>query len=94
MTATEILAAEGQGSLFLILAGVAVVCLLIGAFWYGSRRSARRRAPARPAEQNPVAPCRARSGPYTRSAMLKEGQAPSARRLRWTVSVKPFRSLH
>ncbi|MFI8278211.1 DUF6479 family protein [Streptomyces sp. NPDC085929] len=46
MTATEILAAEGQGSLFLILAGVAVVCLLIGAFWYGSRRSARRRAPA------------------------------------------------
>ncbi|MCX5152088.1 MULTISPECIES: DUF6479 family protein [unclassified Streptomyces] len=55
MIPTEILAAEGQGPLFLILAGVAVVCLLIGAFWYGSRRSARRRAPARPAEQNPVA---------------------------------------
>ncbi|WP_030775065.1 DUF6479 family protein [Streptomyces sp. NRRL F-2664] len=52
------LAAEGQGSLFLILAGVAVALLLIGAFWYGSRRAARRRAPARPAEQNPVARAR------------------------------------
>ncbi|GHE64785.1 hypothetical protein CP980_32430 [Streptomyces vinaceus] len=55
MIPTETLAAEGQGALFLIFAGVVVVVLLIGAFWYGSRRSARRRAPARPAEQNPVA---------------------------------------
>lgn len=38
-----------------MFAGVVVVVLLLGAFWYGSRRSARRRAPARPAEQNPVA---------------------------------------
>lgn len=35
--------------------GLVVVALLIGAFWYGSRRSARGRAPARPTEQNPVA---------------------------------------
>ncbi|KJY30096.1 hypothetical protein VR46_36535 [Streptomyces sp. NRRL S-444] len=55
MIATEILAVEGQGARVLILAGVGVVVLLIGAFWYGSRRSARRMAPARPAEQNPVA---------------------------------------
>ncbi|MFE2547533.1 DUF6479 family protein [Streptomyces sp. NPDC059355] len=55
MIPTEILAAEGQGAFFLVFAGVVVVVLLIGAFWYGSRRSARRRLPARPAEQNPVA---------------------------------------
>ncbi|WP_328622740.1 DUF6479 family protein [Streptomyces sp. NBC_00354] len=55
MIVTEILADEGRGPLFLILAGVGVVVLLIGAVWYGSRRSARRRAPARSAEQNPVA---------------------------------------
>ncbi|KJY32217.1 hypothetical protein VR46_34615 [Streptomyces sp. NRRL S-444] len=55
MIPTEILAAEGQGALFLIFVGVAVVVLLIGAFWYGSRRSARRRASARPVEPNPVA---------------------------------------
>ncbi|MET9605949.1 DUF6479 family protein [Streptomyces sp. NPDC006512] len=55
MISSEILAAEGQGALFLLLAGVVVVVVLIGAFWYGSRRSRRRRAPARPAEQNPVA---------------------------------------
>ncbi|MEU9253671.1 DUF6479 family protein [Streptomyces sp. NPDC048270] len=55
MIPTELLAAEGQGSLFLIFAGVVVVVVLIGAFWYGSRRSARRRAPAQPADQNPVA---------------------------------------
>ncbi|MGW2584278.1 DUF6479 family protein [Streptomyces virginiae] len=55
MIPTEILAAEGQGALFLMFAGVVVVVLLVGAFWYGSRRSARRRAPARPVEQNPVA---------------------------------------
>ncbi|MFI5669800.1 DUF6479 family protein [Streptomyces sp. NPDC051704] len=55
MIPNEILAAEGHGALFLIFAGVVVVVLLIGALWYGSRRSARRRAPARPAEQNPAA---------------------------------------
>ncbi|MFB7172395.1 DUF6479 family protein [Streptomyces sp. NPDC056254] len=55
MIATETLAAEGQGALFLIFAGVAVAVLLIAAFWYGSRRAARRRAPAGPADQNPVA---------------------------------------
>ncbi|MCX4546028.1 DUF6479 family protein [Streptomyces sp. NBC_01565] len=52
MTAIETLAAEGQASLFLIFAGVVLVILLIGAFWYGSRR---RRREASPAEQNPVA---------------------------------------
>lgn len=53
MTAIETLAAEGQASLFLIVAGVVLVGLLIGAFWYGSRR--RRREATPPAEQNPVA---------------------------------------
>ncbi|WP_328923414.1 DUF6479 family protein [Streptomyces sp. NBC_00190] len=52
MTAIETLAAEGQASLFLMFAGVVLVVLLIGAFWYGSRRR-RREAPS--AEQNPVA---------------------------------------
>ncbi|WP_234382304.1 DUF6479 family protein [Streptomyces sp. XY332] len=50
MIATEILAVEGQGALFLILAGVGVVVLLIGAFWYGSRR--RRGAWRRPGRQS------------------------------------------
>ncbi|OEJ30350.1 DUF6479 family protein [Streptomyces subrutilus] len=54
MTAFETLAAEGQASLFLIFAGVVLVALLIGAFWYGSRRR-RREAEAPPAGQNPVA---------------------------------------
>ncbi|MFF9984152.1 DUF6479 family protein [Streptomyces erythrochromogenes] len=52
MTASETLAAEGQASLFLILAGVVLVVLLIGAFWYGSR-GRRRESP--PAGQNLVA---------------------------------------
>lgn len=52
MTHVETLAAEAQPSLFLIAAGVVLVALLIGAFWYGSLR--RRRAAPR-AEQNPVA---------------------------------------
>ncbi|MEU9143895.1 DUF6479 family protein [Streptomyces sp. NPDC048349] len=51
MTAIEGLAAEGQASLLLMLAGVVLVLFLIGAFWYGSRR--RRRA-APPAGQNPL----------------------------------------
>ncbi|MET8292379.1 DUF6479 family protein [Streptomyces sp. NPDC005132] len=55
MTVTETFAAEGQGAPFLILAGPAVVVLLSGAFWYGSRRSARRRTAARVAQQNPAA---------------------------------------
>ncbi|WP_234431836.1 DUF6479 family protein [Streptomyces sp. NRRL S-241] len=49
------MAAEAQPSLFLIVAGVVLVVLLIGAFGYGSRR--RRRAgaaPPRPTEQNPL----------------------------------------
>ncbi|MGW7458035.1 DUF6479 family protein [Streptomyces sp. NPDC054797] len=61
MIATEMYAAEARPALLLILAGVAVAVLLISAFWYGSRRSARRRAPARAAEQNPVAQRRAQS---------------------------------
>ncbi|MFG2754585.1 DUF6479 family protein [Streptomyces xanthophaeus] len=52
MTALETFAAEGQASLFLILAGVVLVALLIGAFWYGSRR---RRREAPPTGQNPAA---------------------------------------
>ncbi|MER6200441.1 DUF6479 family protein [Streptomyces sp. NPDC001586] len=61
MTAIGNLAAEGQASLFLILAGVMVAALLIGAFWYGSRRSARRRAPAQPGQQPSEAQQRAQS---------------------------------
>ncbi|MFE4632336.1 DUF6479 family protein [Streptomyces sp. NPDC056773] len=55
MTGTEILAAEAFTSLLLIIIGVVVALLLIGAFWYGSRRSARRNAPAQPVQQNPAA---------------------------------------
>ncbi|MFD6891851.1 DUF6479 family protein [Streptomyces sp. NPDC059957] len=58
MIATEPLAAEAISSLLLIIIGVVVAVLLIGAFWYGSRRSARRRAPASPAQQNPEARAR------------------------------------
>ncbi|MFI5762414.1 MULTISPECIES: DUF6479 family protein [unclassified Streptomyces] len=58
MMTTEPLAAEATGSLLLIIVGVLVAVLLTGAFWYGSRRSARRRAPARPAQQNPEARAR------------------------------------
>ncbi|MFF4323184.1 DUF6479 family protein [Streptomyces sp. NPDC001568] len=55
MTPVETLAAEGQASFFLLFAGVVLVALLIGAFWYGSRR---RRREAPPVEQNPVAQSR------------------------------------
>ncbi|MFF3214260.1 DUF6479 family protein [Streptomyces sp. NPDC002886] len=58
MIATEYLAAEATSSLLLIIVGVVVALLLIGAFWYGSRRSARRRAPAQPAQQSPEARAR------------------------------------
>ncbi|OEJ35069.1 DUF6479 family protein [Streptomyces subrutilus] len=76
MIPTEILAAEAQGSLFLILAGVAVVVLLLGAFWYGSRRSARRKAPAQPADQNPVA--RGREDSWQTPDDSTSGQGPRA----------------
>ncbi|MFE5720187.1 DUF6479 family protein [Streptomyces erythrochromogenes] len=52
MTSFETLSAEGQASLFLIFAGVVLVILLIGAFWYGSKR---RRREAPPTAQNPAA---------------------------------------
>ncbi|MFC9847975.1 DUF6479 family protein [Streptomyces sp. NPDC060223] len=56
MIASQILAAESSASLFLIVAGVVVVALLIGAFWYGSRRAANRRTPgAHPAGERPQA---------------------------------------
>ncbi|MGW7611635.1 DUF6479 family protein [Streptomyces sp. NPDC054766] len=54
MIASQVLAADGSSSLFLIVAGVVVAALLIGAFWYGSRRAAHRKNPgARPAAPNP-----------------------------------------
>ncbi|MGW5851034.1 DUF6479 family protein [Streptomyces sp. NPDC055254] len=53
------LAASGSSSLYLIIAGVAVAALLIAAFWYGSKRTARRKDPgARPVDQNPQAQAR------------------------------------
>ncbi|MFF5707323.1 DUF6479 family protein [Streptomyces sp. NPDC012794] len=59
MIASDALAASGSPSLLLILAGVVVAALLVGAFWYGSRRAAARRDPgARPADQNPAARAR------------------------------------
>ncbi|MGW6420475.1 DUF6479 family protein [Streptomyces sp. NPDC055055] len=61
MIAIEQLAAEGRAPLFLILAGVVVAALLIGAFWFGSKRSARRKAPAQPQQQNAAARQRAQS---------------------------------
>ncbi len=76
MIPTEILAAEGQGALFLMFAGVVVVVVLIGAFWYGSRRSARRRAPAQSAEQNPVA--RQREDSWQTPDDNTSGQGPRA----------------
>ncbi|MER6448083.1 DUF6479 family protein [Streptomyces venezuelae] len=64
MVTTMQLAASGSTSLFLIVAGVLVAALLIGAFWYGARRTVRRRDPgARPAEQSRQA--RARSGSWS-----------------------------
>ncbi|MEU9415087.1 DUF6479 family protein [Streptomyces sp. NPDC051000] len=52
-------AADASSSLFLLVAGVVVAALLIGAFWYGSRRSARRKDPgAAPMDQSPQAAAR------------------------------------
>ncbi|MFI1445101.1 DUF6479 family protein [Streptomyces fructofermentans] len=62
MTTPVFLAASGSSSLFLMVAGPVLVLLLIGAFWYGSRRAAHRRAPrARPTDQNPQAASRSDS---------------------------------
>ncbi|MFJ4831811.1 DUF6479 family protein [Streptomyces sp. NPDC088747] len=59
MIASRFLAADGSASLFLLVAGVVVAALLIGAFWYGSRRAAQRKTPRpRPADQNPQAAAR------------------------------------
>lgn len=59
MIASVPLAASGSPSLFLIMVGVVVAALLIGAFWYGARRAAARKDPgARPSDQSP--PARAR----------------------------------
>ncbi|MGG8407860.1 DUF6479 family protein [Streptomyces sp. 12297] len=62
MIASENLAITGTSSLFLIIVGVLVAALLIGSFWYGSRRLARRADPGvRPAEQPPRARAREES---------------------------------
>ncbi|MGW1774848.1 DUF6479 family protein [Streptomyces sp. NPDC002104] len=74
MIATDFLAAEAAGSLLLIVVGVVVALLLIGAFWYGSRRSARRRAPAQPAQQN--AEARARQDSWQTPDDEGPGQPP------------------
>ncbi|MEU0035078.1 DUF6479 family protein [Streptomyces sp. NPDC006333] len=59
MISSNVLAADGSSSLPLIVAGLVLAALLIGAFWYGSRRTARRQDPgAGPAEQNPQAAAR------------------------------------
>ncbi|MCX4579920.1 DUF6479 family protein [Streptomyces sp. NBC_01571] len=59
MISSYVLAADGSSSLPLIVAGLVLAALLIGAFWYGSRRTARRQDPgAAPAEQNPQAAAR------------------------------------
>lgn len=48
------LAAEGSSSLFLLLAGVALVALLIAAFAYGARRRTQRKDPGtNPTGKNP-----------------------------------------
>ncbi|WP_426362136.1 DUF6479 family protein [Streptomyces sp. E-08] len=57
------LAASVFPSLYLILVGVVIVVLLVGAFWYGTRRAAARKdLGARPSDQGPAA--RARRGSW------------------------------
>ncbi|MEU3690436.1 DUF6479 family protein [Streptomyces narbonensis] len=56
VTASE-LAVSGSSSLLLILVGVVLVAILIGAFWWGTRRLARSRRSARVA-QPPAAEAR------------------------------------
>ncbi|MGW2681458.1 DUF6479 family protein [Streptomyces sp. NPDC001436] len=59
MIASLPLAASGSPSLLLILVGLVLVALLIGAFRYGSRRAAARKDPgARPCDQSPQAGAR------------------------------------
>ncbi|CAL9335594.1 DUF6479 family protein [Streptomyces sp. enrichment culture] len=57
------LAASGSPSLFLILVGVVLVLLILGAFWWGSRRAARRKSPGPtgPTAQPPAAATRENS---------------------------------
>ncbi|MCX5206442.1 DUF6479 family protein [Streptomyces sp. NBC_00237] len=43
-TPLHTLAAEGSPALWLLVIGVPVVLLLLGAFWYGSKRAERHRA--------------------------------------------------
>ncbi|MEU9039913.1 DUF6479 family protein [Streptomyces sp. NPDC048352] len=62
MIASAALAASGSPSLLLILAGVVVAALLIGAFWYGTRRVAARKDPgALPSDQSAAARARQES---------------------------------
>ncbi|MGW1963557.1 DUF6479 family protein [Streptomyces sp. NPDC001935] len=62
MSTPVFLAVDGSPSLFLIIAGLAVVLLLLGAFWYGSRRSTRGKTPgALRSDQNPQAAARRNS---------------------------------
>ncbi|MGW3634543.1 DUF6479 family protein [Streptomyces sp. NPDC005122] len=59
MISSYVFAADGSSSLPLIVAGLVLAALLIGAFWYGSRRTARRKDPGTgPADQNPQAAAR------------------------------------
>ncbi|WP_030772427.1 DUF6479 family protein [Streptomyces sp. NRRL F-2664] len=53
MTESVTLAASAFPSLLLILAGLVVVALLIGAFWYGSRRAKAGMDPG-PLDQGPA----------------------------------------
>ncbi|MER6210961.1 DUF6479 family protein [Streptomyces sp. NPDC001642] len=58
MIASQLLAAQGSASFFLIAAGFVVVAVLIGAFWFGTRRAAKRktsRTSPVPAPQTPQA---------------------------------------
>jgi flagellar basal body-associated protein FliL len=54
------LAASGSPSLFLIVVGVVLVLMILGAFWWGSRRAARRQSPgpSGPTAQPPTAASR------------------------------------
>ncbi|MFJ5546478.1 DUF6479 family protein [Streptomyces sp. NPDC093225] len=53
------LAASGSPSLWMIAAGVVVVAVLLGAFWYGSRRVRAGKDPgARPGNHTPPAQAR------------------------------------
>ncbi|MEV6550537.1 DUF6479 family protein [Streptomyces sp. NPDC051597] len=53
VTLSQTLAASTSSSWLFVIVGVLVVAVLIGAFWYGSRRASRRPAP--PQEPQPRA---------------------------------------